>query len=247
MRVLTLRATDGASTPPAMTEEEKAAGMVWRFVGATTPVNQKPNEAQVGIYHTWELSQGPSQKPTAVVEEPSFMDTVGLGRMERHREQHRAQQEQIRAWFFNPEAPMEARISVMWRILPHNLLTYARRIEIDGVVVKDRGAAPAPAMTTPVTNADSEPEHDHCEHVAIPACPLEIRRDTLIERLLAAGFVEREASNEFLRRFETPLWRVIVPASHPGEVEGDYVKMLIDAESICETVEAAKRAAPVQG
>jgi len=149
MRVLTLRATDGESTPPAMTEEEKAAGMVWRFVGATTPVNQKPNEAQVGIYHTWELSQGPSQKPTAMVEEPSFMDTVGLGRMERHRERHRAQQEQIRAWFLNPEAPVADRIHVMKGFLPHELLMLARRIEIDGVVVKDRGGSPIPAMATP--------------------------------------------------------------------------------------------------
>jgi len=230
MRVLTLRATDGESTPPAMTEEEKAAGMVWRFVGATTPVNQKPNEAQVGIYHTWELSQGPSQKPTAMVEEPSFMDTVGLGRMERHRERHRAQQEQIRAWFLNPEAPVADRIHVMKGFLPHELLILARRIEIDGVVVKDRGGSPIPAVKAPV----GEGEHDYCEpgcgHAATPVCPLETRRDTLIVRLLAAGFVEAQSPSLHLRKFVCYAYTALIPDGHPCEAEEDFRDALDCAE-----------------
>jgi len=70
--------------------------------------------------------------------------------------------------------------------------------------------------------------------------PLEIRRDALVARLFAAGFVESPGPSEHLRRFDGPNGAVLIPIGHPCEVEQDFANTLDHAEKECAKVETAK-------
>jgi len=72
------------------------------------------------------------------------------------------------------------------------------------------------------------------------AHPLESRRDALVARLLAAGFVEAKPVSEFIRRFTGYDLNVLIPVGHPCEVEFEFGAMLDKADEQVGKVEAAK-------
>jgi len=73
------------------------------------------------------------------------------------------------------------------------------------------------------------------------AHPLESRRDALVARLLAAGFVEAKPIIEVIPRFTGYDLNVLIPVGHPCEVEFEFGAMLDKADEQVGKVEAAKR------
>jgi len=75
--------------------------------------------------------------------------------------------------------------------------------------------------------------------------PLESRRNALVLRLLAAGFVEESRHDEPLRRFKAtdwPVWVTVIPGGPAAEWDPDSAGLLTHAEADCARVEAARQA-----
>lgn len=152
-RVVTVRAENGASTPPAMESWEKMLGMEWRFSGVST--GHTDGVKPPLFYHTYQLVEPDEAPPTS--EQIRTLEQVKALRGEEHplrvlpsaselAKNQEAGRRAIRAWFLDTSAPLEERKARLMKILPKELVYLASKIEIDGVCLKDRGESPEPVQ-----------------------------------------------------------------------------------------------------
>lgn len=144
-RVVTVRAEDGASVPPAMELWEKMLGMEWRFSGVST--GHTDGVKPPLFHHTYQLVEPDKVPPTS--EQLRTLEQVKALRGEQHPLRILPidkKGERIHAWFLDTSAPMEERKAKLMELLPLDLVQLAGRIEIDGVCLKDRyrGDPPGP-------------------------------------------------------------------------------------------------------
>lgn len=169
-RVVTVRAEDGASVPPAMELWEKMLGMEWRFSGVST--GHTDGVKPPLFYHTYQLVEADEVPLTS--EQLRTLEQIKALRGEQHplrvlssaSELTNIQDAKRRAtdvWFFlDTSVPLEDRKARLMKLLPLELVRYASKIEIDGVCLKDRyrGNPPAP---TPAMSSDTRHHADPAE------------------------------------------------------------------------------------
>lgn len=136
-RVVTVRAENGASVPPPMEGWEKMLGMEWRFSGVST--GHTDGVKPPLFYHTYQLVEADDGQETPA-------STTGLPTIQDARKRADDRERRIRAWLSDGSAPLEYRKNRLMELLPRDLYMLASKIEIDGVCLKDRAAAPTSAM-----------------------------------------------------------------------------------------------------
>ncbi len=190
----------------------------------------------------------------APVPSPAVQDAGGVG--------YQPYDDALRAWLAMSEEERDrcrvemsrATIRAGEPVTPEPPLSATPAIEPTGaadvLATPKAGATPAELLASPLVGlikAGEQPagwaemmEELGCEPVE--PHPLEVRRDALVLRLLAAGFVEAKAVSIHLRKFVCYAHTALIPDGHPREVEEDFRDALDYAEKECVKVEDAKQA-----